>query len=104
MKLVAISSLGVDHEYVLRSLHRQFPLQAIIRPIARRHRVRRTLSEKFRKFAMKPVESVSERFNSWYFELAERRFDSWLAAELRGDQVWNWDVPVHCIPRDELHS
>jgi folate-dependent phosphoribosylglycinamide formyltransferase PurN len=104
VKLVAISCLGVDHEYVLRALHRQFPLQAIIRPIAPRRRSRRTLAEKLGKFASNPLQTVSERLNDCYFQFTGRRFQRQLAAELREDNASTWDVPIHRVPRNELHS
>lgn len=104
MRIIAISSLGPEHRYVLQQLHAVFPITAVIQPTMAPARKRRSRAAKIPRLLLHPVKVASGRWNDWWKERRETREHHALEAALFPSSDAPWDLPKHPIRRDQLHS
>lgn len=105
MNIVAISSLGPHHRFVLEQLHAAWPLKAILhttgnpppRPMSR--------IAKLRKLVAHPLRAINQRLNDRWYDAHLRRTDGQLERLLfDGSPKTAWDVPCHAVRRDQVNT
>jgi len=108
MRIIAISSLGSYHRFVLEQLHQRFPLTAVIQPrgLSKTTPVSRT--DKFRKGLRHPLQFVETRLQRWHNARQLRKFEEALENALfpcSGESSGTlFDSITQTIERDQLNS
>lgn len=104
MRIVAISSLGPGHRYVLQQLNSVFPITAVIQPTLAPVRKPRSRAAKIARLLFHPLKVASGRWNDWWKDRRETRDQHEVEAALFPGSETSWDLPQHPIRRDQLHS
>ncbi|MCA8985694.1 MAG: formyl transferase [Planctomycetaceae bacterium] len=107
MKILAISSLGVNHRYVLEQLNSIRPFCGVIQPTGLPPAPPTSRFARVCKLARHPVACLTHRIHNWYQDALLRRIEQRARQELfPGSDVSpeTWPGPRVCIRRDEING
>jgi folate-dependent phosphoribosylglycinamide formyltransferase PurN len=105
MRIVAISCLGIDHDFVLRGLHAQHPLTLIVQPVSPEPQPAPPRAERIRRILRHPFRWLSQRLDQFQLEANLQHIETNSRRTLWGNAVHPaWDIPVHEVPRNRLHG
>lgn len=107
MKILAISSMGANHRYVLEQLNSIRPFSCVIQPTGLPPAPPTSRFVRVCKLARQPVACLSHRFQNWYQDALLRGIEQRARQELfPGSDVSpeTWPGPRVCIRRDEING
>ena len=103
MKIIAISSLGANHRYVLEQVHAHFPIEQVLRPISPPPAPVSRMA-KVSRWVRQPVRSVVQRLGNRHFQRRLQRLEQDVARDLQLDLASPTRLPVQPVAVSELHS
>lgn len=115
MRIVAISSLGANHRYVLESIQARRPLERVIQPVAPSGVKAGVRSSRWSRWGRHPLRTMLDRCRLCYQDWRMARLETALHTELLSPELSAgtgeskssesaWPGPLQRIPRDALHA